>query len=352
MKLIKKYTYCFLIPITFVYSLVIFLRNLFYEKKFLLSKKLPCTVISIGNITAGGTGKTPTVIFLCSLLKNNGYRVAVLSRGYLRKTKGTLLVSKGNGPLCKWEDCGDEAHMMAKILQSTPIVVDKNRYRGGRYIIDSFNPDIIILDDGFQHRSLYRDLDIVLINGGDDIKDYKLLPNGKLREPWSNISRANIVLITKKSPKADLMKKIKRSSLNIYKTKTITFISTSSNQKNNNKSNDKNILLVSGIGDPNYFFYTAKRLGYNILGHESFPDHFSYKNKNILKIEEKAKNLGANHILTTEKDWVKLQNFDFTFSIIVLGIKLEIQKKKQLLNLLNHLPKSAPYPKQKQHQQK
>ena len=132
MKLIKKYTYCFLIPITFVYSLVIFLRNLFYEKKILLSKKLPCTVISIGNITTGGTGKTPTVIFLCSLLKNNGYRVAVLSRGYLRKTKGTLLVSKGNGPLCKWEDCGDEAHMMATVLQSTPIVVDKNRYRGGR----------------------------------------------------------------------------------------------------------------------------------------------------------------------------------------------------------------------------
>ena len=153
------------------------------------------------------------------MLKNCNYKTAILSRGYQRKTKGTLLVSSGDGPLYNWQEVGDEPFMIATKLKGVPIVVDEDRFRGGMFLIKEYNPDIIILDDGFQHRSLYRDLDIVLLNGSDNQSTHKLLPYGYLREPWNNIKRADAIFITKKHPQPFLKRKLLESKLPLFETK-------------------------------------------------------------------------------------------------------------------------------------
>jgi len=179
----------FLFPLALFYWGLMFWRNLFYNIGVFVSHSLPCKVISIGNITTGGTGKTPAVIYFAKLLKNHGQRVAVLSRGYGRSTTGTVVVSTGDNNIKNWKMVGEEPALLAEKLPDIPLVVDENRYRGGIYIAKHFNPDVIILDDGFQHRTLDRDLDIVLLNSNQSGIAYKLLPYGLLREPWHHLKR-------------------------------------------------------------------------------------------------------------------------------------------------------------------
>jgi len=170
-----------LFPLAMLYWGIVFWRNVFYTFGFFISRKLPTKVISIGNITAGGTGKTPAVIYLAKLFLKNGIKVGVLSRGYGRKTAGTQLVTGGETPVDDWRNFGDEPTLIAQKLPEVPVVVDSNRYRGGMFLIKSFGPDIIIIDDGFQHRAIERDIDIVLINSQDTRAEHKLLPYGFLR---------------------------------------------------------------------------------------------------------------------------------------------------------------------------
>ena len=184
-------------PFALVYGFIILCRNSFYNLGFFKSHKLPCTVISVGNLAVGGTGKTPTVIFLAKYLQKKNKKVTILSRGFGRSTRGTILVTDGNDTKFSWQEVGDEPYLMAKLLNGVPIIVDENRVRGGMFAIKNFNADIILLDDGFQHRSIIRDLDFVLINSRDKQSDHKLIPSGILREPWLNIDRSSAIILTK-----------------------------------------------------------------------------------------------------------------------------------------------------------
>ena len=203
-----------LFPVLVLYRFIILLRNFCYDKKLIKTNQLPCDVISIGNISFGGTGKTPTVLYLCKMLQKNKKKdIAILSRGYKRNTHGTILVSSGNGPLKNWQAVGDESYMMAQKTKNIPIVVDSNRYRGGKYLIKKFNTKIIILDDGFQHRALSRNLDIVLINGQAKPSDYSFLTTNLIRETWISLKRADAVIFTKKKPNRLLLENIKEKKL-------------------------------------------------------------------------------------------------------------------------------------------
>ena len=186
-----------LFPLALFYWGIIYWRNLFYSAGFFISKKLPTKVISVGNITTGGTGKTPAVIFLTKALSEKGIKCAILSRGYGRKTVGTMLVTDGETSVANWQNFGDEPSLMAKSLPGIPIVVDSKRHRGGTFLVEKFKPEVIILDDAFQHRRIQRDLDIVLINGQDKRSDHKLVPFGLLREPHSSLKRADVLIFTK-----------------------------------------------------------------------------------------------------------------------------------------------------------
>lgn len=339
----KLYTYL-LLPITLLYFGIVYWRNLFYKYGFFISKELPCKVISIGNITTGGTGKTPTVIFLCELLKEKGHNVAILSRGYKRSSRGTLIVSKGSGPEKKWEETGDEPQLMALRLPWVPIVVDQNRYRGGLCLIKEFSPDIILMDDGFQHRAIVRDFDFVLINSNDSIDDHRLLPLGRLREPWNNIKRANALIITKvnwNTIKPFLSKKVKEVGIPTFKSSSKISISRLFNNMDSNtsSSNYKKAYIVSGIGDTKSFHLATSKMGYDICGHSTFSDHFSFSQRDLNQVLIKTKNANADVILTTEKDWVKLQKVQINFPVIVIELKITIEPKNQLYELLSPIIK-------------
>ncbi|MEC9377282.1 MAG: tetraacyldisaccharide 4'-kinase [Candidatus Neomarinimicrobiota bacterium] len=340
MRVPKEYLVYLLFPLALFYWGVVYWRNWFYRYGFFVSRHLPCQVISIGNITAGGTGKTPTTIFIAQYLKKGGKRVAILSRGYGRKTKGTLLVSEGKGPKCNWTECGDEPYLIAKKICDVPIVVDEDRYRGGTFLMEKFNPEIILLDDGFQHRAIERDLDLVLVNGGDKTADHKLLPYGYLREPWTNIQRADAITITKvnlKKPKSFLVRKIRETNKPLLFATANVFLSEFNTEKHLTINNlvGKNVFAVSALGDKAGFELTVKLTGGLICGQISFPDHHEYNQHEWDEVESQVRKTKSEYIITTEKDWVKLMSVNVTLSIIVLGLDMNLYPVKKVEKLLS-----------------
>ena len=344
MKIVKKYQVYLLFPLALFYWGVIYWRNLFYRFGFFVSHRFPCKVISIGNITTGGTGKTPTVIYLCRYLQEKGCRVAILSRGYGRSIKGTIIASNGNGAQGTWQETGDEPHLMARKLKNVPIIVDEDRFRGGLLLIEKFNPDIILMDDAFQHRAIERDLDLVLVNGGDKAIDHKLLPYGLLREPWLNIKRADALIVTKtnlNSPRPFLIRKIRETSLTVLHSKSKITVSKMPIERNdkNLKLMDKDVFLLSGIGDTKSFHRVIEQSGCKMLGYKSLPDHFIYTQTMLNEIEREAIRSHADYIITTEKDWVKLEGLKINFPIVVVDLNITIQQKNQLEALLSSVIK-------------
>tara|TARA_B100000427_G_scaffold329459_1_gene345747 strand:+ start:776 stop:1798 length:1023 start_codon:yes stop_codon:yes gene_type:complete len=326
----------FLYPISILFKIIVFIKNYCFDN-VLKSNQLPCFVISVGNITVGGTGKTPMVLYLCKTFqKHNQYKIGVLSRGYKRHTKGTILVSKGNGPIQNWESVGDEPFMMAKKTKNIPIVVDSNRYRAGQFLIKNFGTEIIILDDGFQHRFLSRDLDIVMINGNTPPSDYKYFPAGNLREGWESIRRADAVIFTKNKPRSFLLNKIKKTNIPFFNSKLKSFILFPKNPPKREVKNlkGKKVVLLCGIGDPKSFEKTIESYDCIVKGLKFFRDHYFYNKKNISKIIEFAKIKKANYILTTEKDWVKIEPFQPDFPFIIIQIEIEILEKNKMNTLI------------------
>ena len=166
------------------YGAAVALRNHLYDRELLRTAKLPCPVVSVGNLTVGGTGKTPTVILLAALLKEHGHRPAVLSRGYGGHAKASVnVVSDGNRILLGWREAGDEPVLIAGALPGVPVLTGPKRFLTGRAAVERFGADVLILDDAFQHRSLFRDIDIVLIDAARPFGNGFLLPRGPLREP-------------------------------------------------------------------------------------------------------------------------------------------------------------------------
>jgi len=331
---LKDYLVYFLFPLAIFYWGVMYWRNLFYRYGFFVSRRLPCNVISVGNITVGGTGKTPTVIFLAQYFNRMGKKVAILSRGYGRTTKGTVLVSDGKEIKVHWKESGDEAFLISKKLSRVPVVVDEERFRGGMFIIQQFNPEIILLDDGFQHRGLERDLDLVLVNSGDTIPDHKLLPYGLLREPWINIKRGSAILLTKTNlikPKPYLLRKVKETGLPILRSVVRSSISSFSPDTPENL-NGQTVFLVSAIGDSFGFKRTVEKMGCQIVGEKIFPDHFNYSQSAWKNVESLLSS--TDYIITTEKDWVKIESLNIKKPVIVVGIDVEIQPLKKLDYLL------------------
>ena len=335
MRVRKRFYSYLLFPLALIYWGVVYWRNLFYKYNFFISRRLLCNIISVGNITVGGTGKTPTVIYLANYLKGNGKKVAILSRGYGRSTSGMVLVSNGSEIKTTWQDVGDEPYLMAIKLNSIPIVVDEDRFRGGKFLKKKFNPDVILLDDGFQHRAINRDLDLVLVNSGDTKYDHKLIPYGILREPWLNIKRGSAIILTKinlKQSNPFLFRKVQETGMPIFCSFVKTSISPLSPVKLKSVDGCK-VFIVSAIGDPFGFKKSVKKLGCKILGEKVFPDHYKYSESDWTLLETLSVN--ADYIITTEKDWVKLASFTISKPLIIIEMSLEIKPKKDLNILID-----------------
>ncbi len=330
-----------LLPPFLIYLFIVTIRNYLYDIKIFKSKKLPCKIISVGNITVGGTGKTPVVIAIAKFLQQQNKTVAILSRGYGRKTTGTQLVSDGKTNPANWETVGDEPTLMAKHLSDIPVVVDENRIRGGKYLINNFHPEIIILDDGFQHRKIYRDIDIVLVNSNISKMNNRIFSFGNFREPWKSLKRAHLILLTKSDfvvPSKNLQAKLKTIGLPIFKTNTISssyLLDSKNNKLEVEYFSGKTALLFSGIGDPESFIKTVQNLNVRILDSINFRDHKNYSKSDIEKISKKYIDTNADIIITTEKDFLKIGETDLP--IYTIPITMDIDKKgyAHILKLLN-----------------
>ena len=323
--------------LSFIYGSLVAIRNFFYETNILSTKSLNCKVISIGNITVGGSGKTPTVEYLSNLLQSKGHKVGIISRGYKRKSKSTLVVTDGKKKPESWKHVGDEPFLLAHKLENIPIVVGISRYKAGSMMIEKFQPDVILIDDGFQHLSLHRDLDIVLVNSKDKRSDHKLIPSGKLREPISNLTKADLIIITKSNihtPSNYLINKIESFNRpTIYNELQIdSLLQIKSNKINKlDKIANKKVYLFSALGDNESF---KKIMGYTdakIVGHSKYPDHYQYTLDDLNDIEQKATKCNAEFLITTEKDLVKINPQNRKIDIYTVRMKM-IFKPDKLFN--------------------
>jgi tetraacyldisaccharide 4'-kinase len=303
--------------------------------------RLPLKVISIGNLTLGGTGKTPAVIAVSREAKKRGLQPIILTRGYKGRAKGPCFVSKGEGPVLSVIEAGDEPYMMAEKLKGTPIVLGKYRYRSGLFALENplsenrlDQPEIIfILDDGFQHIALHRDTDVLLIDPARPFWREKLFPEGRLREPAREIVRADLIVITKSDMVSndsisEHREKIQgiNNSAKIYTAShaPVSIIKMSGEEESLDVLKDQRLFLFSGIADPSYFKALLISNGAEIINFMEFNDHHVYKQGDIDKINRAAAGLKT---ITTEKDMVKLRHLKSAEDISALKVAFSIEEE-------------------------
>lgn len=337
----------FLGLISRLYQIGVEIRLKLYELGIFKKKRLDCFVVSIGNIMAGGTGKTPMAIYLAELFRKLGKTPVVISRGYKGKIKtGCALVGDGDSLFLDAETAGDEPYMMAA-RRSFPVMVGRDRHEAGAAALERLKPDVIILDDGFQHTRLHRDLDILLFDYDRPLGNGKLLPAGRLRETLKMAqSRAHAVLFTR-CPEHEKtavpirtqagMEKIIQGlgTIHFFKTRHVPFLVKWITGEGQEISKDleslqgKKALLFSGIADNRSFRFTVETMGCTVLDHLEFTDHYRYKEPDILMIKEKMGQIDADILITTEKDWIKLDpGLDWQATLAVIGVTIRFKDEQ------------------------
>ena len=301
-----------------LYSVIVKLRMWLYRREWLRSSRLPCRVISVGNMTVGGTGKTPVVMLLVKWLQEDGQRVAVLSRGYKRAgSDAHLLVSDGTRLLAGPSESGDEPFLIARNCPQAIVAVGSDRSALGRWVLEQFPVDCIILDDGFQHLALQRDVDLVLLDATDATGLDAMVPAGRLREPLGGLRRATGIMVTR-AESEDEVNAI-RSRLRVHAgTVTDPFEAvlrpevlvavTSGERRPVDWCRGKRAWLLCGVGNSGSFIRTATSLGIAVAGRSMFADHHCYVSAEIDTIKQQAKAAGVDLVLTTEKDAGKLES--------------------------------------------
>lgn len=335
----------FLFAISIFYGGLVKLREALYKNGVLRSKRLPCPVVSIGNITVGGTGKTPMTLHVTELIRRFGYQVAIVSRGYKGKAEKTVGIVHDGRKICLDPDqAGDEPFMMAKRLRFVPVVVGKDRFKAGMLAVKEFNPDVVLLDDGFQHLRLYRDIDFVLLDFNSPFGNGNLLPRGIMREPASSLSRADALILTRsdsisRAIKAKHLDKIMYFSqkLPVYKAfhapyiykvvKSAGDIEDVALSKSTGWDSEiikgRKVFAFSGIARNEDFKHTVEGFGCDVSGFAGFPDHHAYTDEDINTILQSARDAGAEIVCTTEKDYARIeQRKNWSMDLVIVGIEI------------------------------
>jgi tetraacyldisaccharide 4'-kinase len=311
-------------PASKLYGVGVSLRTQLYASGLLKQKRLKATVVSVGNLSVGGTGKTPLVIWLAEKLLEQGQRVAVLTRGY-RGTAGS----------------SDEIELMRSRLQNRVVFgVGKNRFAEGQRIESRQAIDIFLLDDGFQHLQLARDLDIVLMDASRPMTQH-LLPAGPMREPLSALTRAGIIIFTRTENTAGANEAIQRlANLPIFAASTrllgFSRIGSEGPPHTVAELGGGQFFVFCGIGNPEAFVRDLQRWSIMPAGHMFFADHHRYTVEDVQAIERAAAQLGANSLLTTEKDFWNLKDVQFaSLPVFVSIIDMEISGETEFLAAIN-----------------
>ncbi len=332
-------------PLALGWRLGVALRLQAYRRGWLKTRRLSHPVVSVGNLTVGGTGKTPFVAWLTERLQRRGLRPAILTRGYKRRSRESLIAlepSLGRAPDPR--QVGDEPAWLARALPQVPIVLGADRYAAGRLAEQRFGVDVHILDDGFQYLSLARDMDIVLLDVTQEFSDRALIPAGRLREPCSALTRAHVVVLTRvdhADPK-NLEEQVRRINprADVYhaSTELCALRDLGSNRQVPSEGlRGAPVMAFCGIGNPQAFLADVKRWGYTVAGQSVFPDHHVYTNSDVASLQARARQCGAKALVTTEKDSLNLPpnlpaqaGLESAMPLFTCIIRIEVHESERL----------------------
>lgn len=302
------------------------------------SRRLPAPVVSVGNLVVGGTGKTPAVLWIAEHLASRGKRPAILSRGYGgRAGRGPLVVSDGRTAAADSLYVGDEPAMLARRADKVCIVAGSDRYGCGLHASQALGADCFVLDDGYQHTRLHRDLNLLLLDSSRPFGNGRLLPAGPLREPKATVARADMVIFTRwdkrEGGQADraLVTEIAGEENIVTASHRYAGLYAAADGKRVGAGHQrKRALLVSGIASPRSFEDTVRGGGHTVLGHLIFPDHHRYSKGEVEAIKREAMETGAELILTTEKDAVRLPASAARLELPLYCVRIEFVIEKGL----------------------
>lgn len=288
-------------------------RETLYGLGVLQSRRLACPVISVGNLTVGGTGKTPTVELAVRTLQDAGRAAGVVSRGYRRRTKGLLIVADPSGIRLDPMAAGDEPFLLARRLPGTPVVVGENRYQAGRICVERFGVQALVLDDAFQHRTLHKDLEVVTVTGDTPWGNGHLFPRGPLREPLSALARAHLVVVTGPQDSAGMHRIVETVNAHNPAGGVVTawyepvecWAVSGALPPRVTELRDLRLYAFAGIARPQNFARTLAELGVRIAGFAEFADHHWYTPRDVEGLADAARASGAQALITTEKDAVR-----------------------------------------------
>jgi len=325
-----------------MFSVAVRLRALGYRLRLRRSRRLPAAVVSVGNLSIGGTGKTPTALWLAQRLMRRGYRVAILSRGYggaAREPTVTGVARAATQPAAASADAacvGDEALLLARRFAG-PVIVARRRSEAGALACGEFDSEVLVLDDGFQHLGLHRDFDLVCLRasaaGGD-----RLLPAGRLREPLTALRRADAVLMTDNAPTerpsaafARCVGEVPVYHGQVHATCLVTPDATGWRELSMGILAGRRALGVAGVADPDSFYQTLREWDARIEDFLEFPDHHVYTSRDWKTIAHRSRELDL--VVTTEKDLVKLERFPFAKDkLVAVRVSMEIVDGERLLD--------------------
>jgi tetraacyldisaccharide 4'-kinase len=303
-----------LAPLAAVYKQAVIARSALYRRGLLRSQKLNRPVISVGNLSVGGTGKTPLVTLLAKLMLKHGLTPAILTRGYGRRgNKRLIALAPASTRSPDPREAGDEPALLASDLPEAPIVICADRFLGGRYAEKEFQADVCLLDDGFQHLQLARNLDIVALDVTQELSDRGVLPAGRLREPCSALTRAQIIVLTRAElGGADLMEGTVRQihpAARVFRggVKLVSLSHIASGKRVAAEVlQGEPVFAFCAIGNPSAFFGDLERWGFQVSGKRAFPDHHVYTSRDTRLLVREAGQAQASALLTTRKDVMNL----------------------------------------------
>jgi tetraacyldisaccharide 4'-kinase len=315
-------------------------------------KRLPVPVISIGNVTVGGTGKTPMTLSICEGLVSRGRKPAVLSYGYGGSLDGEFsVVSTPDRLVLSAQEVGDEPAMLASRLPGVPVLVGKHRYESGMHAVTEFGVDVAVLDDGFQVWKLHRDLNILLIDGIRPFDNGRMLPAGKLREPVSALRRAECIVVTgiesEDEQFADVAARLgqiapRAKVISARHTPRALHAIEGGIEIDIDSIKAQSVFALSAIARPESFEKTLAETGAVQVGCERFPDHHTYTQEDLVRTENKARACGAEFVVTTEKDRVKIAGLKTELPFLALATRLAVSDEDSLWRVVDRVLATRP----------
>jgi tetraacyldisaccharide 4'-kinase len=334
-----------LTPFSSLYGVAMKARRALYDAGRLRVHELGAPVISVGNLTMGGTGKTPLVEWIARELAQTGMRVCILTRGYGRQNVATrTIVSDGNGILASAAEAGDEPLLLAEKLKGQAAVIsDADRVAAAAWALKNFQSDVFVLDDGFQHLRVARNLNILTIDATNPWGNGKLLPAGILRESPAELKRADCIVITRAddpNSTENLRHEIAGQGnqgpvfCSRMKLSGLREVQPGPSSTDADEIKASGVAAFCGLGNPESFFSLLRRSGYQLAYKEVFRDHYRYDQSDVVRVEHEARRHGAQFLLTTAKDGVKLRSFAFTLPCYVADIAIEIDEEQTFRGLI------------------